>query len=329
MAPVVGGFACLVRARGALVRRMARIETIALGLALLSTGCTLLQRQQAEQLAAQVLISDEQEASLGLQVHEELLKKNTRFSSDPTVVGYVQGLARKLEAPASRDRTLGWQWFVIDDPGTINAFATPGGRVYVYTGLLLAAQTEAEVVGVLGHEMGHVVGRHSARQLVAAKGLETVAAMALGKDAPQVALVASQLVGSGAVLAYGRDMELEADRYGARYSSTTGYDPRGLTSFFEKLKAKYGDTGPVLTLLSTHPSNSDRINRLTALIAEEGLSGAQGAPGALRAVQDAIRRGGGSSAAPSSPSAPSSPAPTPTPRPAPAPAPAPAPGPRR
>lgn len=294
-----------------------------LGVAVL-TGCTTMQRQQAETFAAQVLVSDEQEAALGLQVHEELTKKSTPFVTNPAVLGYVQGLAQKLQGPASRDRALGWQWFVIDDAATINAFATPGGRVYVYTGLLLAAESEAEVVGVLGHEIGHVVGRHSARQLVASKGLETVAAMALGDKPSEVASIAAQLVGSGATLAYGRDMELEADRYGARYSSATGFDPRGLSTFFEKLKAKYGDTGPVLTFLSTHPSNSDRINRLVALIGEEHLSGAAGSLPQLRAVQAEIRKGGLSAPGAPSPS-PGQAAPAPSPRPSPAPTPAPAP----
>ena len=262
-------------------------------------------------------------------MHEELTKKNTRFSTDPAVLGYVQGLARKLEGAASKDRAVSWQWFVIDDDATINAFATPGGRVYVYTGLLLAADSEAEVVGVLGHEMGHVVGRHSARQLVASKGLETVAAMALGENAPEVATLASQLVGSGATLAYGRDMELEADRYGARYAAGSGYDPRGLTTFFEKLRAKHGDTGPVATFFSTHPSNVDRINQLNGLIAQEHLSGGPGATAQLHSAQAEIRRTPSASPAPVG----SSPTPTPTPTPASAPAPAPhrapAPAPRR
>ncbi|MCC6332937.1 MAG: M48 family metalloprotease [Myxococcales bacterium] len=264
------------------MRRIAMVAVLAL------SGCTTVQRQQTERAVAEVLISDDQEFQLGLQVHEELKKQNTKFSEDPTVGLYVDGLARKLVGQANQDRKVEWMWFVIDDPNTINAFATPGGRIYVYTGLLLAADSEAEIIGVLGHEIGHVVARHSARQLVGAYGLQTVTEMALGKDAGEVSKLVAGLAGKGAMLAYGRDMELEADQYGARYAAGAGYDPRGLATFFEKLKAKYGDTGPVLTWFSTHPSNTDRINRLTTYIAANNLSGTETGGDGLKKVQAAL-----------------------------------------
>lgn len=262
--------------------------TMAMVAALAATGCTTMQRRQTERTVADVLISDDQEFKLGLQVHEELKKQNTKFNEDPVVGAYVEGLARKLLAQANQDRKLDWMWYVIDDPETINAFATPGGRIYVYTGLLLAAENEAEIIGVLGHEIGHVVARHGARQLVGQYGLQTVANMALGKNAGEVSQVVAGLVGKGALLAYGRDMELEADQYGAKYASGAGYDPRGLVTFFEKLKAKYGDTGPVMTWFSTHPATSDRISLLNAYIAEHQLSGSSLGDGGLKAAQAAL-----------------------------------------
>lgn len=261
------------------------IRSALLLLALAASACSITQRRAAEKAIAQSLISDEQEFQLGFQVHEQLKKDNTKFLQNQAVELYVDSLASKLAGEANKERQVGWKWFVIDDPQTVNAFATPGGRVYVYTGLLLAADSEAEIVGVLGHEMGHVVGRHSARQLVAAYGLETVANMALGQNAAEVAQLTAGLAGKTAQLAYGRDMELEADQYGARYSSRAGYDPRGLATFFEKLKAKYGDTGPVMTFFSSHPANSDRINRVTALIAEEQLTGTELGVAPLKAIQ--------------------------------------------
>lgn len=253
--------------------------------AALAAGCSLTQRRDTEKVIAQSLISDEQEFQLGLQVHEELKKENVKFLENQKVELYVEALARKMIDQANKERRLEWKWFVIDDPNTINAFATPGGRIYVYTGLLLAAENEAEVIGVLGHEIGHVVGRHSARQLVATYGLQTVVNMALGQDAGDVAKVTAGLLGKGGLMAYGRDMELESDQYGARYASGAGYDPRGLATFFEKLKAKYGDTGPVLTWLSTHPSNTDRITRVNELIAAEGLKGSELGVPTLKAIQ--------------------------------------------
>lgn len=238
-------------------------------------GCTAAQRRDTEKRIADVLISDEQEFQLGFQVHEELKKQNIKFLQDPVVESYVEQLARKLISEANKERPVEWRTYVIDEPTVVNAFATPGGRIYVYTGLLLAADNEAEVIGVVGHELGHVVARHTARQLVATNGLQAVVDMALGKNPNQVAQLGAALAGKAGQLAYGRDMELEADQYGARYSSLAGYDPRGLATFFEKLKAKYGETGPVMTFFSTHPPHGQRINDVTALIAAENLGGTE------------------------------------------------------
>ncbi len=263
--------------------------TLLLAVAVFSS-CTLTQRRQTEQLVAATLISDSQEAQLGFQVHEALKQENTRFLENPDVGFYVGGLVSKLTPFADKDRGgVKWQYFVIDDPGTVNAFATPGGRLYVYTGLLLEAETEAEVVGVLGHEVGHVVARHSARQLVAAKGLETVTAMALGKDPNDVALLAATLIGKGSILAYGRDMELESDTLGARYANAAGYAPQGLASFFEKLKAR-GELPGFLTFLSTHPTNTERIAKLNEQIAANGYRSTELGAASLKAIQAKIPR---------------------------------------
>lgn len=257
-------------------------------LALSVTGCTAAQIRDTQKTVAATLISEDQEKQLGLQVHEELKKENTKFNDDPTVRAWVEQAALPLIQQANKERKLKWKFYVIDDPETINAFAVPGGNVYVYTGLLLAADNEAEVVGVLGHEIGHVVARHGARQLVATYGLQAVTDLAIGKNPGQLAQITAALAGQGAQLAYGRDMELEADQYGTRYTSGAGFDPHALATFFEKLKAKYGDTGPVATLFSTHPANSDRIARVNALIAQEHLTGSNLGVDAIKQVQAAL-----------------------------------------
>ncbi len=257
-------------------------------LLVVSSACATFNRSSAEQTVAQVLVSDEQEFQLGLQVHEELKKENTKFSENQQVGIYVENLAKKLVAQAEKDRPgVTWQYFVIDDPTTVNAFATPGGRIYVYTGLLLAAENEAEVIGVLGHEIGHVVARHSARQLVAAKGLDVVSGMALGKDSGEVVNLVAQLTGKGAMLAYGRGMELESDEYGARYSSGIGYDPHGIASFFTKLAAKEGNPG-ILVWLSTHPASADRVEKINAYIKAGGLGGTNLGTAELKTIQQAL-----------------------------------------
>ncbi len=263
-------------------------RTLLLASLVLVSACASITRSDAERTIAEVLVSDEQEFQLGLQVHEALKHDNVKFSDNQAAGVYVETLAKKLISQANADRPgVTWQYFVIDDAKTVNAFATPGGRIYVYTGLLMAAANEAEVAGVLGHEIGHVVARHSARQLVAAKGLETVASMALGKDSGQIATLAAQLTGKGAMLAYGRGMELEADTYGARYSSGAGYDPHGLSTFFQKLADKNGDPG-IMVYLSTHPSDAERIQKINALIAEKGYGGTNLGVAELKSVQAAL-----------------------------------------
>ena len=264
-----------------------RWDAVALVTLLLLSGCSTTQRRDTEKAVAGALISDEQEF-LGFQVHEQLKKEDVKFLQNQQVEFYVEQLVKKLTAQADKERKVEWRTFVIDDPNTVNAFAVPGGRIYIYTGLLLAADNEAEVVGVVGHEIGHVVARHTARQLVAANGLQAVVDMALGKNPNQIAQLGAALAGKGGMLAYGRDMELEADQYGARYASGAGYDPRALATFFEKLKAKYGDTGPVATFFSTHPANSQRINDITALIAAENLTGTELGVAPLQAVKAAL-----------------------------------------
>ncbi|MBF5044581.1 M48 family metalloprotease [Aggregicoccus sp. 17bor-14] len=237
-------------------------------------ACTMAQRRGAETAAAKALITPEQELQLGQQVKSELeTKEKIKYVTDPEVVNYVNGVSQRILQFASKDRPeVKWQVHVIDDPKTVNAFATPGGFLYVYTGLLLAADNEAELAGVMGHEAGHVVARHSARQMVDAYGLQAVTGMALGQNPNAIAQMAAGLAGNVGMLKFGRDMEKEADEYGATYSSAAGYDPRGLVTFFQKLEAQEGNPG-VLQFLSTHPSSAQRVELINAFIAQHNLSG--------------------------------------------------------
>ena len=262
-----------------------------LSLAAAASGCAVLFPQAApvERAVASALISDEQEAQLGLQVHQELQKEQVKFSTNQTVIAYVDGIARRMIPAPDRDRPkVGWKLFVIDEGKTANAFATPGGRIYVYSGLLLAARNEAEVAGVIGHEMGHVVARHTARQLVAAKGFETAVAMALGKDPNDVVALTAALAGKGGMLAYGREMEREADDLGVKYAAAAGYNPDALATFFEMLASK-GDVPELLQFLSTHPASSERVRNIRATIARTGAKGADLGADRLGAIQAELR----------------------------------------
>ena len=188
----------------------------------------------------------------------------------------IRNRQQKVIAFGKQDRPdVQWQVHVIDDAKTVNAFATPGGYLYVYSGLLLAADNDAELAGVMAHETGHVVARHSARSMVTAYGLNAVTQLVLGQNPGLLAQIASGIASKGVLLSHSRSDETEADEYGARYSSAAGYDPHGLVSFFQKLEKEEGHTPKALTYLSDHPATGDRVEHVNAFIAARGLTGTE------------------------------------------------------
>ncbi len=278
-----------------------RLSACAFGLVALAAACTHAQRSGAETAVAKALISDQEENQIGLQVKQELeQKEHVRYVEDPQVLSFVKGITDRILPLAEKDRPgVKWDVKVIDDPKTVNAFATPGGHLYVYSGLLLAASNPSEVAGVLSHESGHVVARHSARQMVDAYGLQAVTALALGKNPGLASQLAAGVTGKGLMLANSREDETEADEYGARYASTAGYDPRGLITFFQKLESEQGKTPQVMKFLSDHPATPDRITHLEKYIADHHLSGTGGRdPDSLPAVKQRLPKGGAAAPAP-------------------------------
>ncbi len=254
-------------------------------------ACSTAQRRSAETKLAAALISTEQENQLGLQVKQELEQKQGVEYIDGPVNDYVQTVAGRILEHAKKDRPdVTWTVKVINDPEQVNAFATPGGFLYVFSGLILAADDTAELAGVLGHEAGHVVARHSARQMVNAMGLETLAAVALGEDPNTLAQLAAALAGQGTLLAHSRADEIEADELGAKYSAAAGYDPRGIASFFEKLMKGEGKQPGWARFLSTHPPSAERVERVNAFIEKNGLAGSGGRTGTeIAAVKAQLR----------------------------------------
>lgn len=255
-------------------------------------SCSRKQVVQTETNIAKALISDEQEDALGLAVKSELDKQGIKLLEEPDVQSYLDGIGRKIFPQAQNDRKgVKWHIHLVDDDKMVNAFATPGGHLYFTTGLLLAADDEAEVAGVLAHEAGHVVARHSARALVQQFGLQTVAAMALGENPNAVAAVAANIGASGLMLAHSRSSEHEADVFGVKYSARAGYDPRGIIRFFQKLKAKEGKTPKVLAWLSTHPATGERIAHVEDIIEDKKLASGKRNEMRHKAVKDILESG--------------------------------------
>ncbi|HYO55103.1 M48 family metallopeptidase [Archangium sp.] len=274
---------------------MKRILSVVMTLSLamgFTTGCAAVKRLNVGRTAASLLISDEQEEQLGRQVKQELeQKEKIKYLEDPVVVEYVRTVSSRILQQANRDRQgVKWKVNVIDDPKTVNAFATPGGYLYVYTGLLLAAENEAELAGVMGHEAGHVTGRHSAQAMMLQYGEQALIEAALGKSKGTVTQIAAGLAGNGVGLAFSRGNETEADDLGANYTSAVGYDPRGLVTFFQKLAAKEGKTSAVMKWLSTHPPSAERVQHLNGYIAENRLSGSDLGADRLAPIKQRLKK---------------------------------------
>jgi predicted Zn-dependent protease len=261
-----------------------------------AVGCTTEQRVHTETALARALISDEQSAQIGMQVHQELQQQGVKYLKDAVVEDYVQDIADRILPQAEEDRPkIDYHIHVIDDPKTVNAFATPGGHLYVFSGLLLAADNEAEVAGVMAHEAGHVAGRHVERQMVNSYGLQALTSLALGGNPGLLKQLAANFAGVGLLRAHSRSEEIEADEYGARYMAKAGYDPQALISFFRTLEKQAGGKSPkAMAWLQTHPTEEHRIENLQDYIAEHHLQGARLERDRHQEIRRRLQRGGGS-----------------------------------
>lgn len=169
------------------------------------------------------------------------------------------------------DYTSEFEWKVgIIDADVLNAFACPGGKIYVYRGLINYLDNEAQLAGVMAHEMAHIARRHSTRQMTKEYGVSTLTSMLLGDNPNQYVQIAAQLAGNVGGLSFSRTDEYEADNYAVAYLSGTEYNPLGVAGFFEKMLADGTAGGTSLTFLSTHPSPPDRIQKIKEHWAEYG-----------------------------------------------------------
>lgn len=216
--------------------------------------------------AARMLIPAEQEQQLGLQVDEQI-RAELPFVEDRAIVEYVQRVGERVAAPSRDERELDVTFEVIDDPDTINAFATVGGRIYVYSGLVRAVDNEAELASVLAHEVAHVTHRDVARILVGQVGLSALAQAALGDNPGMIQQLAAQIAGAGVLAAHTREQERDADHVAVRYMVEAGYDPRAMITMYEKLQAlRATQPNVVERFFATHPQTEDRIEAIAAEI---------------------------------------------------------------
>lgn len=230
------------------------------------------------------LLSTEQEVEIGRQAAGEI-ESSLPIYDDPMVTAYVDSLGQLLVRHSRRSQLK--YYFKVVDTDDVNAFALPGGYLYVNRGLITEAATESELAGVVGHEIGHVVGAHGARQVSKQYGMAVLIELALGggQDPSLIRDIAGQFAnigGSLALLKYGRDAEREADVFAVEETHAAGIDPSGMAGFFEKLLALHeSEPSGVEVLFSTHPPTQERIDSVRELIA--------GLPSSASLVKDSNR----------------------------------------
>lgn len=243
----------------ACIQRFARALLLGLLVPLLAAGCESAPITGRDQL---VLISEPQAAQMGIDAYQQILTSKT-VVKDGSFAQQVVRVGRRIARAVGGSETS-WEFNVIED-GTPNAFALPGGKVGVHTGLARVAKTEDQLAAVMAHEIAHVTARHSAermsQQMLVEGGIAGITQATGTQSLSQVAALAATL---GLVLPFTRTQESEADEIGLHYMARAGYDPRAAVELWRNFDRLGGERPP--EFLSTHPSPGDRIARLQQLL---------------------------------------------------------------
>lgn len=223
-----------------------------------------------------VAMSVEQEIQLGLQAAPQMAQQFGGLHPDRSAQALVDDVGQTLvNRSGAGDTDYRFEFHLLADTKTINAFALPGGQIFITAALYERLQSEGQLAGVLAHEIGHVVGRHSAEQMAKARlaeGLAGAAGVVVANpenpESAQMAAVVAQMV----TMKHGRDDELESDRLGVRFMADAGYDPRSLIGVMEILAgAGNGQAQP--EFFSTHPNPDRRMERIQEAIEAEFPNG--------------------------------------------------------
>ncbi len=210
------------------------------------------------------LFSPDQDIKMG-QEYAQQIETQTQVINDPALNAYVNRIGQRL-VNAIEGQKFPFTFKVVNDP-SINAFALPGGPMYVHTGLIAAADNEAQIAGVLGHEMGHVMLRHGTNQASKANLIQIPAMIAGGlfDKGGMIGSLAQMGIGLGAnsvLMKFSRTAETDADLFGARLVHNAGYNPVELARFFEKLEAETGKGSAMTQFFSDHPNPGNRITTI-------------------------------------------------------------------
>ncbi len=245
-----------------------RIFAFAFSLAAISTFTTCDKNDNAI-----LLFSVQDDIDLGMQVSQEIANDpsfNLMSRSDyPEAYAYIDSMKEAVlnsGEVAYRDEFV-WEVTLVQDDSTLNAFATPGGYLYFYTGLIKYLDNADALAGVMGHEIAHSDERHTSRNLQKQYGVSILLSLLIGENAGTLTQVAGQIAGTAAGLKFSRDFEREADDKSVEYLAETGFACDGAKIFFEKLEQAGGSRAP--EFLSTHPNPDNRVAAIEEKAAEE------------------------------------------------------------
>jgi predicted Zn-dependent protease len=227
-------------------------------------------------------ITEDQEIALGLQAAPQMAEQFGGLHPDQRTQAIVDAVGKRLVADSDASKTnYPFEFHLLADGETVNAFALPGGPIFITAGLYKRLETEGQLAGVLGHEIGHVVARHGAERIAKQQLTEGLTgALVLSTYDPsnpstqqtaQVAMVIGQLINMN----FGREDELQSDQLGVRFMSQAGYDPRALIVVMKILEEASGGASQP-EFFSTHPNPENRIEKIQQAIQEQFPNGVPG-----------------------------------------------------
>ena len=226
-----------------------------------------------------VQLTPQQEIVIGRQSAPKMAAQHGNLYPDRALQDYIDQVGnRVVQSSEAKNAPYPFEFHLLRDPQTVNAFALPGGQVFITAALLSRLDSEAQLAGVLGHEVGHVIGRHGAEHL-AKQQLGSALVNAVGiaaSDRPESgrqAAILAQAVNQMINLKYGREDELESDRLGFRFMTAAGYNPVGIVELMKILESARGNAGGQPEFMSTHPNPGNRINELLSIIKQEYPNG--------------------------------------------------------
>jgi len=219
------------------------------------------------------LFSLQDDKNLGQQTVQQILADPQQYpvlsrSQNTSAYAYLDGMRNDILASGKVQHATDFEWtlYIIDDPNTQNAFCTPGGYIFVYTGLIKYLDNASSLAGVLGHEMGHADHRHSTTQMTKEYGIQTLLDVVLGNNQNQLTQIASSLVN----LTFSRADETDADKQSVTYLCPTKYRANGAQDFFVKIANSGGSQTPAF--LSTHPNPDNRVANINTKSTDLGCS---------------------------------------------------------